>query len=195
MKTARRILVGLLLAGATVLATATPALAHTELKSSDPADGSSLGTAPTRVSLTFEEAVGIPATPISVAGPDGSSWQVGTATVDGATVSAPVTPAGPAGTYTVSYSVIADDGDTVTGKVSFSLTSAATPTTTAGPTSAAAATTAAVAVAAPTTAATTSAAGSDSGGGVPGWVWILIVVVVVVVGGFFLARSRRSSGS
>jgi methionine-rich copper-binding protein CopC len=194
MKTARRILVGLLLAGATVLATATPALAHTELKSSDPADGSSLGTAPTRVSLTFEEAVGIPATPISVAGPDGSSWQVGTATVDGATVSAPVTPAGPAGTYTVSYSVIADDGDTVTGKVSFSLTTPTTPTTTAAPTSAAAATTAAVAAAAPTTAAT-SAAGSDSGGGVPGWVWILIVVVVVVVGGFFLARSRRSSGS
>jgi methionine-rich copper-binding protein CopC len=177
MKTARRILLGSLLATATVLATATPALAHTALKSSDPADGASVAAAPTRVGLTFEEAVGIPDQPISVAGPGGAAWQVGKATVDGATVSAPVTATGPAGAYTLSYSIIADDGDAVTGKVAFTLTTAATPTTAAAPTTADAATTAA---AAPVAAAAPNA---DAGGGVPAWVWILVVVVVLVVAG------------
>src|SRR4051794_27061631 len=145
MKTARRILLGSLLAAATVLATATPALAHTGLKSSDPADGASVATAPTRVSLTFEEAVGIPDQPISIVGPGGAAWQVGKATVDGATVTAPVTATGPAGAYTLNYSIIADDGDAVTGKVAFTLTAAATPTTAAAPTTTAAAPTAAAA--------------------------------------------------
>jgi methionine-rich copper-binding protein CopC len=190
MKTARRILLGSLLAAVTVLATATPALAHTGLKSSDPADGASVATAPTRVSLTFEEAVGIPDQPISIVGPGGTAWQVGKASVDGATVTAPVTATGPAGAYTLSYSIIADDGDAVTGKVAFTLTTAATPTTTAAaPTTTATATTAAAApVAAP--------AAPAADGGVPGWVWIVLVVVVLaVIGGFVVARSRRSSDS
>ena len=121
--------------------TASPAWAHTELKSSDPADGSSLSSAPTTVTLTFEEAVTLPGNPIEVTGPDGSSWTVGTATISGASVSAPVEATGPVGQYTLRYTVTADDGDAVKGTVRFTLTSAATPATTevATPTTAAAA--------------------------------------------------------
>ena len=135
-----RAALSVLLAGLAVFVTAAPAWAHTELKSSDPADGSSLSSAPTTVTLTFEEAVTLPANPIEVTGPDGSSWTVGTATISGASVSAPVEATGPAGQYTLRYTVTADDGDAVKGTVRFTLTSAATPATTeaAAPTTAAA---------------------------------------------------------
>ena len=59
------------------LLTAAPAFAHTTLESSDPADGASLSTAPTQVTLTFAEAVNLPSDPIGVTGPDGSAWTVG----------------------------------------------------------------------------------------------------------------------
>ncbi len=149
-----RAALSVLLAGLAVFVTAAPAWAHTELKSSDPADGSSLPSTPTTVTLTFEEAVTLPANPIEVTGPDGSSWTVGTATISGASVSAPVEATGPAGQYTLRYTVTADDGDAVKGTVRFTLTSAATPATT----EAAAPTTAAAEAAAPVTAAPAPAA-------------------------------------
>ena len=52
----------------------------------------------------------MPAHPISVTEPDGSSWAVGKATVSGASVTAPVTATGPAGPYTLSRAVHADGG-------------------------------------------------------------------------------------
>ena len=134
-----RIALSVFLAGVVVLLGATPAFAHTELTSSDPADGASLSTAPTRVTLTFEEAVTLPADPISVVGPDGAPWTVGQATVSGASVTAPVQASGPAGPYTLRYTVVADDGDSVSGTVRFALTADATPTATAVATAASAA--------------------------------------------------------
>ena len=165
-------------------------MAHTTLKSSDPADGSSMSAAPEKVTLTFEEAVTLPADPITVTGPDGSSWTVGTATISGASVTAPVEPTGPAGRYTLAYTVTADDGDAVKGTVHFTLTTAATPTT-----SAAAPTTAAAPVAAaPATPAPAATGGESSGTSM--WLWIALAVIVVgVLAGLGVARSRRNATS
>jgi methionine-rich copper-binding protein CopC len=187
-----RIVVSLLGAALAVLLTATPAFAHTELKSSDPADGVSLSTAPTQVTLTFEEAVTLPQDPISVTGPDGSSWTVGTATIAGASVTAPVEATGPAGQYTLRYTVIADDGDDVKGAVRFTLSTAASATTAPETTEAQAVAAPTAAAAAPTVAATpVEAAGSS---GTSGWVWFAVAVVVAgVLAGLWFARSRRSS--
>lgn len=178
----RRALVAALVAGLAVLATATPALAHAKLESTTPAAGASLATPPTTVSLTFGEPVTVGAAPITVTGPGGVSWTVGKASITDSTVSAPVTATGPAGAYTLAYTVISDDGDAVSGKVAFTLTSA--PTTTA-----AAPTTTAVPVAAPAAATTPT---GTTGGGVPTWVWIVVAVVAVGGIGAAVARSRRA---
>jgi copper resistance protein C len=68
-----RCLLAILLVGAACVLTATPALAHARLKSSNPAEGASLAAAPTAISLTFAEAVTVAADPIRVTGPDGAS--------------------------------------------------------------------------------------------------------------------------
>src|SRR6185295_12938797 len=103
------------------------ALAHTSLQKSTPAAGASLAAPPAEVSLTFGEAVRLPASPIRVAGPGGAVWTVGQATVTGATVTAPVAATGPAGPYTLTWQVISDDGDTIRGTVRFTLTAPAAP--------------------------------------------------------------------
>jgi methionine-rich copper-binding protein CopC len=184
--TFRRLPAALLLAVAALVTTAAPALAHTSLKSSNPAKGASLAAAPTQIELTFSEAVGLPADPITVEGPDGTAWSVGKASATGAVVTAPVTPTGPAGAYSVKYKVTADDGDTITGTVAFTLTAPATPSTTSPPPSTTpssrpgtpVASAPPVAAPAPAPAAT----GTDSdGGGLPGWAWIVIAVGVLAV--------------
>jgi methionine-rich copper-binding protein CopC len=191
-----RIALSLLGAVLVVFVTATPAFAHTELKNSEPTEGSSLSTTPTQVSLTFEEAVTLPAEPISVTGPDGSSWTVGPASIAGASVTAPVEATGPAGQYTLRYTVIADDGDEVTGAVRFTMSTAATPSATpsATATEAQAVVTAAapVAAVAPTAAATPAEAAGSSGSS--GWAWVAVAIVVVgVLAALGLAWTRRSS--
>lgn len=194
-----RIALSVLTAAAVLLIGAAPAFAHTRLESSDPAEGASLSAVPAQVTLTFAEAVTLPEAPISVTGPDGASWTVGAATIAGAVVAAPVEASGPAGQYTLRYTVIADDGDQVEGAVRFTLTTAATPTTPAAETAeaqaeAAPVTAAPAAAAAPTVVATPVEAAGSSGTSV--WVWVAVAVVVIgVLAGLAFARSRRGSGS
>jgi len=188
----RRLATVLLLSGVTVVATATPAFAHAELTGSSPAQNASLAEAPQQVQLTFSEAVTLPDNPVTVAGPGGASWTAGTASIAGAVVTVPVTPSGPAGAYTLTYNVVSDDGDPITGTVQFTLTAAvpgatgSTSTPTSEPTTS---------DSPPTTATPAAASTSDSGGGVPVWVWI-VAAVVVVIGGLALAlrlgRPKRS---
>jgi copper resistance protein C len=174
-----------------VLLTAVPAVAQTALTGSDPAEGASLSSAPEKVTLTFAGAVSLPADPINVTGPDGSSWIVGTTTVTGASVTAPVQAVGPSGPCTLNYTVIADDGDEIKGSVRFTLTAAATATTgEAAPATVSAATAIATAAAEPAPAA---AGGASSG--TSGWVWVAIVVIVVgVLAGLGVLRTRRGAG-
>ena len=178
----RAALVALLL----TLLTAAPALAHTSLVKSTPAAGAVLPTAPTTVSLTFGEAVTLPANPVQITGPGGAAWTVGKATIDDATVSFPVTATGPAGAYTMAWQVISDDGDTVKGTVPFTLSAPATPTTTAAPATSAAALTTAAAAATPV-----GQQAETSSGGVPAWVWVIVVVVILAAIAGLVVRSRR----
>lgn len=99
----RRICASLLLAGAALVAVATPVLAHAGITSSNPAEGASLATAPTEIQLTCGEAVTPPPDAVKVTGPDGAQSIAGQATATDAVVTAAVQPAGPAGKYTVSY--------------------------------------------------------------------------------------------
>lgn len=196
----RRISAALLIAGTVLFAGGTPALAHTALKSSNPAKGASLPAPPAQITLTFSEPVQVEAGAITVAGPGGAQWTVGPAEVNGAVVTAPVTPAGPAGQYTINYRVISADGDPVRGTVPFALTAAiptATSTTTTPPTttsSRAAETVTAIATAPPATPQPAPAAQqNDDSGGIPVWVWIAGAVVVVGAGVFAGIRMGKST--
>ncbi|MEU4250471.1 copper resistance CopC family protein [Amycolatopsis sp. NPDC026612] len=134
-----------------------PASAHTELEASSPAEGASLATAPTQVELTFGEPVTLPPDPVKVTGRDGTAWKIGAPAVAGGVVTVPVTSSGPAQAYTLTWQVVAKDGDNVTGTVHFTLTAP-------GP------------AAAPTL---------DSVG-IPTWIWVLVsiagLLAVIVVG-------------
>jgi methionine-rich copper-binding protein CopC len=185
----RRLGGALLLAGLALFATAGPAAAHTELESSDPAEGATVAAAPTSIKLTFGEAVTVAKDPIQVTGPGEAKWTIGTVSLAGAVVSAPVQATGPAGAYTISYQVISDDGDAVKGAVHFTLSAPAS-SSSAAPTSVP--TSAPAATASPSVAPSASA---SAGGGFPAWAWILIGVVVLAVVAGFVLRSRRSSGS
>ena len=193
-----RIVLSVLLAGFGVILTATPAFAHTTLKSSSPTDGAQLASPPDTVTLTFAEAVTLAADPVSVVGPDGAAWTVGTATVTGDSVQVPVEASGPAGQYSLRYTVIADDGDPVRGTVHFTLTNPATPSSEATATAEALDTATAEAAPATVVAATPAptAQGTDSSGSAA-WVYIALAVVVIgVLAGIALVfRSRRSGRS
>jgi len=184
----------------TVLLGAPPALAHTELEKSSPAAGARLAAAPSSVSLTFGEAVRLPANPIRVTGPDSAVWTVGAATVTDATVTAPVSATGPAGAYTLTWQVISDDGDTVRGTVRFTLTApAAAVVAPASPPGSAAANppVSAIAPVPATTEAPTAVPAATppvEDGGVPGWLWGLAgAAVLAVAAGTVIARRARKN--
>ena len=178
----------------TALLGAPAALAHTSLQKSTPAAGASLAAPPAEVSLTFGEAVRLPASPIRVAGPGGAVWTVGKATVTGATVTAPVTATGPAGAYTLTWQVISDDGDTIRGTVRFTLTAPAAPVVAPAspPGTVAAAPPPATAAATPAAVPSGPAAPAADEGGVPGWLWALGgAAVLAVAAGAVVARRAR----
>lgn len=102
-----------------VLLLPTLALAHAQLVSSAPADGAVVATAPSSLTLTFNE----PVSPITVklARPDGEVTLIEAVKIDGAGL-AVTPPAGLAnGTYALSYRVISEDGHPVGGTVMFSI--------------------------------------------------------------------------
>jgi copper resistance protein C len=190
---AARVVAVTLLCAVTLLFGAAPAFAHTRLQSSDPADGSSLGAGPQRVSLTFNEPMQTGFATLTVIGPDGRPYQSGEVTANGGTVSIGVAPLGPAGRYEIGYRVVSEDGHPVTGSVAFTLTAPgpAAATTAAAPSSALAAP--ASATPAPTSAAPAPVAASTSeGGDMPVWPWIVGGVVLIGVGAAAALRLGRS---
>jgi len=208
-----RLVPALLLACLALFGGATPAFAHTDLISSDPAKGAALPAAPTQLTLTFSEPASVDSAEISVTAPGGAKWTVGTITAQGASLLVPVQGEGPAGQYVIDYAVTALDGDVVTGQIPFTLTAPAAPpaaTTPPTPTEATApqqtstppsnptATSTSTSTAASTTATSASGAVSNtadeksgSDGGIPVWVWILGAVVLAGVGVFAVLKARR----
>jgi copper resistance protein C len=194
----RRMSAALLLSATALLSTAAPALAHTELESSNPAEGASVATAPTQIQLTFSEPVQVEPGAISVTGPSGGQWTAGQIAVAAEVVTVPVTPSGPAGQYTINWRVISADGDPVSGKIPFTLTAAVPTSTTTTPTSTTPPSTASSAAAqgqngsAVTTATATPTAQENSGdGGLPVWLWIVGAIVIVAIGVFVGLRAGK----
>ncbi|GAA3294798.1 copper resistance protein CopC [Dactylosporangium vinaceum] len=101
-----------------VLAPATPAWAHSKLLSSDPADGATVSTPLTAVSLTFNEGVQQQFSTVVVTGADGQSYVDGTPRVVDRTLSQAVR-ALPAGEVTVAWRTVSADGHPVEGRFAF----------------------------------------------------------------------------
>ena len=167
----RRLTAALVLAGLALVTFATPAFAHAELVSSNPAKDGSVAVAPKQIQLTFNETVSPEL--ITVAGPQGTQWTVGQISVQGPVVTAPVQAVGPAGQYTISYRVLSEDGEPVSGTVAFALTSPATVTS-----------------APPSSSQAAPSSGADSSG-LPAWLWVVAIGVLLVAGSVIGRRVSR----
>jgi methionine-rich copper-binding protein CopC len=184
---------GLLLAAVLTLlvATALPAAAHNELKSSNPAAGASVDTPPQQIVLTFSEDLIPGKTTVTVTGPDGANAASGQTTLDGPVATVPIS-AAHAGVYTVAYKVVADDGDVTDTKFTFTLALTAVTTTTVPTTTTTVPTTT---TAPPTTSAApaNTAASSDSGSN--WWIWLVVALAVILIAVVLLILRRRRTSS
>lgn len=175
---------------------AAPAWAHDSLRSTNPADGTTLPTAPDAVDLVMSSTPLGLGTQVEVTGPDGLV-STGDAQVVDTTVSQPLAQDRPAGDYTVQWRVTSSDGHPVSGSFTFTATAAAgaatpaatpSPTPTATPSDSPTSTTA-------TPAPTGTEAAPDEGGGSAGLtgavVGLAVVVVAAVAVGVLAVRRRR----
>ncbi|MET0711774.1 MAG: copper resistance CopC family protein [Jiangellaceae bacterium] len=118
---------GAALAGAAIcLAAALPAVAHTELIGSSPADGATLTTPPAEVLLEFSEPVQTEFGQVAVLDDADVHHEQGNPQIVGATVTQGVDEL-PAGTYRISYRVGSADGHPITGTLAFTVTAETTP--------------------------------------------------------------------
>ncbi|WET79869.1 copper resistance protein CopC [Amycolatopsis sp. QT-25] len=188
----KRFGVSLLVAGLALLGTASPALAHAELKSSDPARGASLATPPTQVKLTFSGPVTLAdQNPIEITGPENASWTVGRAEVAGSVVTAPVQAVGPAGEYTLRYKVTFEDTHAASGSVKFTLSA---PVANQSAPAQASSSSQAPAQGSSSAAPAPQAGETTPEDLVPAWVWIVLAVAVVVAGIVVALRFVRRKG-
>lgn len=174
----------LVLALLTTTAFVVPAQAHAELKSSNPASGATLDAPLKTVELVFSESISLPdGDAVTITGADGTKVPVTQANAVDSTITATIdASAAKSGVHTVDWAAKSADGDTVTGKFTFTMTVAAqTSSSAAAPTT--------TTTSAPVTTAPASTT-QDESGGVPIWVWLL-VALVVVVGVILLVRRRK----
>jgi methionine-rich copper-binding protein CopC len=99
----------------------TPVLAHAELASTDPADGSSVEAMPRAVELRFTEGVRTPAA-VTVVGPSGRAVTAGAPATLGKVLTQRLsrTTDGPGG-YAVRFQVMSEDGHLVYGATTFTV--------------------------------------------------------------------------
>ena len=119
----RALLASLAVAFGIVLAVAGPASAHATLESTTPAENSVVANAPSQVTLTFDEGVGISADSVRVFDPNGARVDDGTttATSNPATIEISLRSGLGNGTYTVAWHVISADSHPVEGAYVFSI--------------------------------------------------------------------------
>ncbi|MFE3589011.1 copper resistance protein CopC [Streptomyces niveus] len=125
------------LAAAPLLFAAQPASAHTDLVTGSPAEAASESRPPQTIKLTFSDEMTSRYAKVALTTPDGEQGAAGAPQVTGRTVTLPVKPGLPAGSYTVGYRVVSADGHPVTGSYRFTVEEAApapTPTPTPTPT-------------------------------------------------------------
>jgi copper resistance protein C len=183
--------VGLLALAALIGGTAVApvAQAHSELISTDPADGAVLDAPPTTVSFTFNETLMPDFVRFVGTDPSGQTGDLPVSSVEGPTATIDWPATAPAGEWRVSYRVVSQDGHPIEGGITFTYAGASP---TPAPTSAAP-TSAEPTSAAPTTAApspsTTPAA--DTSGGTSGLLIAGLAVGVIVIAGIVIALVAR----
>ncbi len=180
---------GLLVATALVavggwMVAASPASAHNTLRSTSPADHSSVDAVPSEVVLTFDEAAIAMGTEIVVTGPGGPVSQGAARLVDN-TVRQSIATAAPAGAYTVEWRVTSADGHPVTGTFAFTARAAGG----GSPGATASASAAPTGTAAPNSGSTEPPAGARSA--VPTWVWPVIATALLLSALTSAAAARR----
>ena len=106
---------------AAALAVPAPAYAHSRLEGSAPAAGATLATAPTEITLTFNETVRGRFSTVVVTGPDARGYADGPVRVVDAVVHQPLHPVRSGG-YTVAWRVVSADGHPVQGSFGFTVT-------------------------------------------------------------------------
>jgi methionine-rich copper-binding protein CopC len=113
-------------ASAVLLGLGVPAAsAHDALVGATPADGTSVATAPVEVSLEFSGVVQELGAEVVVSGPDGAPAAQGRAQVVDSTLTQPLAPDLPAGTYSVAWRVTSADGHPIAGTTTFTVTGGA----------------------------------------------------------------------
>ncbi|MFC8824273.1 copper resistance protein CopC [Streptomyces sp. NPDC057137] len=100
---------------------AQPAFAHTELVSGSPAEAASESRLPRHIKLTFSDEMTSRYAKVALTAPDGEQGAAGAPQVTGRTVTLPVKPGLPAGSYTVGYRVVSADGHPVAGSYRFTV--------------------------------------------------------------------------
>lgn len=189
------LLLAVLLGLAAVLATATRADAHNALQGTDPADGSTVATPPTHVTLTFDQPAQALGTEIVVLGPDGSTVSTGTPELVDTTVSQALAAGLPAGDYTVQWRVTSADGHPLSGELAFtaSAASATAAPETPEPTTTAEATAEPAAPSPEVTASAQQELAEDEDAGLEAGVLVAIAVAVLAAGAVtvFVVRERR----
>lgn len=104
-----------------VVWSAGPAAAHATLLFATPTIGGAVPVAPSQLALTFDEPVTVGTSPVHLADSSHGALRLGTVsrTNAGQVLSVPVLQQLPVGLYTVSWQVVADDGDIVAGTYRF----------------------------------------------------------------------------
>ena len=183
------LLAATLLGGAAALAPS--AAAHSELVSSDPADGASLDAPPTTVSFTFNEPLLPDFVRFIATDPAGQTGDLPVSAVEGPTATIDWPAGAPGGEWTVQYRVVSQDGHPIEGGITFTY-AAASPT--ASPSSPSPSPTSA----APTSATPTSAAPSpstspaaDTSDGTSGVLIASLAVGAIVIIGVVVALVAR----
>lgn len=127
----RAVVVGCLVVWLAV-ASATPAMAHSQLLSMTPANGATVGSAPGQIVLIFDEDIQNIGSAVLVIGPNGSRFDDGPATILDATVTQRLKPLDSRGRYVVTYRVVSADGHPATATVGFTLSEGSAPSSVPG---------------------------------------------------------------
>jgi methionine-rich copper-binding protein CopC len=196
------VLAALLLALAALLVAAPHASAHNTLVGTDPADGATVATPPTHITLTFDQPAQALGTEIVVLGPDGATVSTGAAELVDSTVAQALAADLPAGAYTVQWRVTSADGHPLSGELAFTATAGAAPAVTAPatpepiePTAEPTMTTQAVEPSPEATVSDGEELAEDEDAGLAAGAVAAAVVAVLAVGAvtWFVVRERRRS--
>ena len=181
-------LFSLLLVASLALAFPSLASAHDVLQKTTPADGTTLATMPSTVSLQLAEPPLAIGTQVLVKGPSGNV-AAGQPTIEGNNVVQAVSPTAPGGSYTVTYRVTSDDGHPVAGTFSFQASTGldGKAAVTTGPMSL----TPRAGLTAGASASAAAPVASEGSSFVPVLLTVVGVLVVIALGAFFVLRGRR----